>query len=145
MGNLTTAKRNRQLNTIAFLNKALDVLYFEVHIMGIGARANLHFLDGAGGRALFGVVGLLLLRVTILVEVGYAADRRVRVGRDLDQVESLRFGRADRLAQAEDAYLGAVYVDDADFRRADLLIDLDRRFSRWRGSEISSDNAPPAA
>jgi hypothetical protein len=145
MGNLTSAKGNRQLNTIAFLNKAPDVLYFEVHIMRIGARANLHFLDGARSRALFGIVGLLLQRVAILVEVGDAAYRRRRVGRHLDQVQSLRFGHADGFAQPQDADLGAVNVDDADFRGADLLVDLDCRFSGWRGSEISTNNAPPAA
>jgi hypothetical protein len=41
--------------------------------------------------------------------------------------------------------LRAVNVDDADLGGADLVVDLDRGFSRWRGSEISANNAPPAA
>jgi len=129
MGDLTTAKRNRQLNTIAFLNKAPDVLYFEVHIVGIGARADLDFLDGARGRALFRVVRLLLLRVAIFVEVRDATDGRGRVGRHLDQIQSARFGDADSFAQRQDADLGAVDVDDADLGRANLIVDLDRGFS----------------
>src|ERR1019366_1536897 len=113
--------------------------------MGIGPRANLHFLDGAGGRALFGVVGLLLQRVAILVEVGDAAYGRRRRGGHLDQVQSLGFSHANSFAQPQDADLRAVDIDDADFRGADLLVDLDRRFSGWRGSEISTNKAPPAA
>jgi hypothetical protein len=129
MSNLTSAERNGQLNTIAVLNKAPDVLYFEVHIMGVGARADLHFLDRTRGRALLGVVGLLLLRVPILVEIGDASYRRVRIARNLDQVQTLALGDTNRLAQRQDADLGAVDIDDAYFRGANLVVDLDRGFS----------------
>src|SRR5215475_3631617 len=60
MGYLTTAKRNRELNTLAFSNKAADVLNLEVHIVHRGPRAHLDFLDRVGGRVTLGVVLLLL-------------------------------------------------------------------------------------
>ncbi|HXN86639.1 MAG TPA: hypothetical protein VN867_11240 [Candidatus Binataceae bacterium] len=144
MSDFTAAKRNRELNTLTFLNKAPNVFYFEVHIVLVGARANLYFLDGARGRALFRIVSLLLERVAILIEIGDAAYRRLRSRCDLDQIEALGLGNADGFAKWQDADLGPIDIDYADFRGSDLVIDLDRGFSGWWGSEISTNNAPPA-
>ena len=117
MGYLPAAKRNRELNTLALANKAPDVLDFELDVVFFGPRAHLDFLDRRGRRMALGVMGLLLLRVTVLVEVGDPADRGLGRRRDLDQVQAAAFGHADRLAGAQDADLAAVDVDYPDFGR----------------------------
>jgi hypothetical protein len=81
------------------------MLYFEIDVVFVGPRANFHFLDRARSRALFRIVSLLLERVAILVEVGDAADRRLRGGSNLDQVESLGFRDANGFANGQNADL----------------------------------------
>jgi hypothetical protein len=105
MSDFTAAKRNRKLNTLTFLNKAPNVFYFEVHIVLVGACANLHFLDRARGRALFRIVSLLFERVTILIEIGDAAYRRLRSRCDFDQIEALGLCDANGFANRQDADL----------------------------------------
>jgi hypothetical protein len=105
MSDFTAAKRNRELNTLTFLNKAPNVFYFEVHIVLVGARADLNFLDGARGRALFRIVSLLLERVAILIEIGDAAYRRLRSRCDFDQIEALGLCDANGFANRQDADL----------------------------------------
>src|SRR5882757_6460167 len=111
MSYLPAAKRNRELNKLAFTNKAPDVLDFELDVVFFGPRSHLDFLDRRGGRMALGVMGLLLLRVTVLVEIGDAANRRLSRRRDLDKVQATAFGHADRLAGAQNSDLTAVDVD----------------------------------
>jgi hypothetical protein len=90
-------------------------------------------------------VGLFLLRVTVLVEIGDAANRGLGRRRDLDQVQAAAFGHADRFAGAQDADLAAVDVDYPDFRDANLVVHPYRRLARGRGTKISTNKSPPSA
>src|SRR5207244_8283393 len=47
MGYLTPTKRNRELNTLTFADKAPDVLHFEFDIVFFGQRPHFHFLNSA--------------------------------------------------------------------------------------------------
>ena len=123
MGDLATAKRNRELNTLAICNKAPQVLYLEVDVMGRRPRSHLDFLDTAGRGMALGIVFLLLLRVAVLVEIGNPANRRSRGRRDFDQVEAAAFCHLERIADRQDTDLAAVGVDNADLLRADLTVD----------------------
>src|SRR5215469_5889600 len=135
MGYLPAAERNRELNTLAVGNKAANVLDFEFNVMFFRPRAHLDLLDRRGGRMALGVMGLLLLRVTVLVEIGYAADRRLGGGCDLDQVQAAAFGHANRLTGTEHANLATVNVDYADFWYANLIVAPYRRLARGRGAK----------
>jgi hypothetical protein len=128
MGNRAAPERNRELNTMTVSDKALDVIYFEVHIVDTGRGAHLDFLDHAD-RVLLGIVRLLLLRVAVLVEVGDSAHRR-RGGRgNLDQVKAAALGDFDSLAQRQDSDLAAVGIDNADFLSADQVVNANRGLS----------------
>ena len=81
------------------------MLYFEIDVVFVGARANLYFLDRARRRAFFRIMTLLFQRVAILVEVGDAADRRLRSGSNFDQVEPLGLRYANGFANWQDADL----------------------------------------
>jgi hypothetical protein len=69
-----------------------------------------------------------------------AADRRNRVRRYLDQVESPFARDSQCLKWRQNAKLFAVFVDDADFARTNLFIDANKGFSR---TFIECDGAPP--
>src|SRR5579862_7369880 len=126
MGYLPAAKRNCNLNTMTFSNKAPDMTNFEVDIVLVGKRPHLNFFDNRRGGAALGVVRFFLLRVTVLVEVHHAADRWMGGGRDLDQIEIAAFRQPDSVASAHDSGLSAVSVDHSHLRRADGLIHANR-------------------
>jgi hypothetical protein len=84
MGYLPSAKRNRELNTLAIGYKAPNVFYLKIDVVFARQRAHLDFLDGAGRRGTLRVVRFLLLRVPVFVEVGDTADGRLGGRRYLD-------------------------------------------------------------
>ena len=96
-------------------------------------------------------LGLALgLLVEELPGVHDPADRRCGGGRDLHQVEPLLLGEHERLAGRHDPELRAVLVDDADFLRADAVVDADRPpvYETPPGSELRVPRrarAPPKA
>ena len=69
--------------------------------------------------------GLLLLGLLVLVlrVVEHAADRRTRVGRDLDQVEIALLRVRKRLGGLDDADLLPVLADQPDFGYANPVVD----------------------
>ena len=72
----------------------------ELHLLDLDARLVL--------ARLLGLHGLLVLELTV---VHHAANRRIGVGRDLDQVETLLVSNALRIADAEETELRAVDAD----------------------------------
>src|SRR3546814_8343117 len=64
----------------------------------------------------------LLLLVLVLSVVEDLADRRVDVGRYLDEIEPDRLGLGERLPNRNDADLLAVFVDEAHPRHLDQVV-----------------------
>ena len=73
----------------------------------------------------FACACLLLLLVLELAEVEDLADRRLGLGVDLDEVEALLLGHAERFVGLQHAEHAAVGGDDADFGDADAVVDSD--------------------
>jgi hypothetical protein len=67
----------------------------------------------------------LLLLVDVPAVVHDPADRRVGVGRDLDQIELLLAGPGQRLGQGADPQLLAVGADEEDLAGSDAVVDPD--------------------
>jgi len=65
----------------------------------------------------------LILLVLVLAEVHDLADRRVGVGRNLYEIETLLSGDPERLRERFDSQLGAVAPDQADLTSADAVVD----------------------
>lgn len=90
-------------------------------IGGLGPQAD--FLDLDLGLRLARFALLLGLLVQELPVVEDPADRRNRVGCNLDQVEVGLLGDAQRLVDGDDADVLPIRADQAYFREPDLLVD----------------------
>src|SRR5271166_4911011 len=86
---------------------------------------------------------LLLLRVSVLVEIHYATDRRIRCRCDFDQVQRSRLCQPERVLDFQYAGLTAVGIDYSNLLRPDELVHPYRRLPGWWDAKISTNNAPP--
>jgi hypothetical protein len=89
------------------------------------------FLGGA--LALF----LLVKEAPVVLNT---ADRGDRAGRNLDQIEAAFAGNLQRLKGRQNAQLFAIFVDNADFARANSIVDADKGLC---GTFVECDGAPP--
>jgi hypothetical protein len=103
--------------------EALDVALLGAVVVVGDLRPQLDLADVDLLLVLAGLLGLLLLLVLVLGVVEQPADRRARVGGDLDQVEIGLAGDLQGLLGVDDTDLLAVGADQADLGNADALID----------------------
>ena len=99
----------------------LGVVIVIVHV-----DAELHFLDGNRLLVLLSFALALFLLVEILPVIHDAAYRRVRSGRDLNQVQVLFAGFLERLEGRHDSNLLAFIINHADFACPDALVCADK-------------------
>ena len=92
----------------------------------------LDLLHAIGVLVLFGFLLFLGLLVSVLAVVDHPADRRRRVGGDLDKVHGAAAGEIDRFVQGNDTHLLPVRTDDTNFAGTYLSIDPDEGTCRWR-------------
>ena len=102
--------------------------------------SELDLLDVDLRLVLAGQLGLLLQLVPVLAVVHDTADRRIRLGRDLDQVEVSRVRVLTRLVSRLDPELLAVLVDQPDTRDADGVVDACLRL--WTARRLETAPAP---
>jgi hypothetical protein len=126
MGLLATAEHDRDLDLVLLVEEALDVALLRLVVVVGDLRPELDLADVDLLLVLARLLGLLLLLVLVLRVVEQAADRRARVGGDLDQVEVGLAGDPARLVGVDDADLLTVGTDQADLRNADALVDASR-------------------
>jgi len=81
------------------------------------------FLDLDHLLALTGLGRLLLLLILELAVIEQLADRRRRIGGDLDKIEPGLLGYDDRFRDRDGAFVGSVLVDQMNFASANLLVD----------------------
>ena len=114
VGHLAAAEHDRDLDLVLVpCRKRVDVALLGVVVVLRDLRAELDLAD----RDLLLVLarGLLLLGLLVLVlrVVEHAADRRARLGGDLDEVEIALLGVAQRIGRLDDTDLLAVLADRA--------------------------------
>ena len=126
MGRLATAEHDRDLHLRALVQKPLYVTLLGVVVVDADLRAELDLLDVDLALVLPSLLRLLLLLVLVLAVVHDLRDRRVGLGRDLDEVEVLAVGVLAGLVGGLDPELRAVVVDQADVRDADRIVDARR-------------------
>src|SRR5436305_4596297 len=126
---LPAAEHDRHLDLRALVEEALDVGLLGVVVVDSDLGPELDLLDVDRGLVLPGELRLLLLLVPVLPVVHDPGDRRIRLGRDLHEVEVLRVCVLERLLGLLDPDLASVLVDQTDPRDPYRVVDprlLDR-------------------
>ena len=103
--------------------KRLHRAHLHVVIVIVDAGPDLDLLDLDDLLLLAGLVLLLLGLVFELAEIEDLADRRIGIGRDLDQIEAGLGGHVERFARGDDPDHLAVFLDKSDARHGDLGVD----------------------
>jgi hypothetical protein len=86
----------------------------------VDVRPHLDLFDLDDLLPLARLVGALLRLVLELADVEDLADGRVRIGRDLDQVEAGRVGAGEGVADRDDPDIFAILIDEPDLSDVDL-------------------------
>ena len=142
MGHLAAAKAKTCFDLVALSEEADGLILLGLVVVFVDGDGELDFLDGDDLLALSRGALALFLLVEKTAVVLDSANRRDGSGRNFDQVKATFAGDAEGLERLEDAKLFAVFVDDADFARANPIVDANEGLCR---SFIECDGTPPKA
>src|ERR1700694_2243085 len=121
---LAAPEHDRHLNFLSCFEELLQTLELRLEIVLGDLRSQLHLLQ-LGDVLLAALVFLLLDRLELVASiVDQTADRRARLRRHLDEVESLLACDAQSGVQGEHSQLVVLVIDQPHFRAADLIVDL---------------------
>src|SRR5215216_1442859 len=123
VGHLAAAEHDRHLDLVARLEEALDVALLGVVVVLRDLRAELDLPHVDLRLVLARGLLLLVLLVLVLRVVEHAADRRLRLGRHLDEVEIALLRIAEGLLRLHDADLLTRLVDEPDLGHTYALVD----------------------
>lgn len=129
MGHFAATKAQRDLDLVAFFQKAFHVAQLDGVVTIIGLRTKLDFLDLDDFLLGLGFGSAFLFLITELAIVHQPADRWCGIGGDFDQIDVGLFGHPPGLTQAEDAKLLVVLAQKPDFRGADFTVQTVGAFS----------------
>ena len=110
---LATAEPDSRLHFVAFSEPLARMLHAIAVIVLVGAGAKLNFLDGNDNLFLFRLVRFLLGEVLKLAIVNDLANRRVSIGRDLNQVHASFSRGTNGVTRIHDAEFFPVLGNDA--------------------------------
>ena len=110
---LAAPEHDRDLDLRALVEEALDVALLGLVVVNPDLGSELDLLDVDLRLVLAGELRLLLQLVPVLPVVHDPGNRRIRLGRDLDQVEVLPVRVLARLVRRLDPELLAVLVRSA--------------------------------
>ena len=122
MRHLAAAEAHGDLHLVAFLEELDDLLHLGVIIVVVDVRTHLDLLDLLRLLLLALLVGLLLRLVLVAADIEKLGDGRVRVGRNLDQVEPDFLRLLEGFAGIHHAQVLAVLVDHPDLLGLDELV-----------------------
>jgi len=99
------------------------LLDLEVVVLNVGPQPD--FLDPGQMLVFLSLLFLLCLFVTVLAVIHDAADWRISVRGDLDEVKLTRLRESERLLRRKNAHLLAGAVNGSDLRRTNLVVYAD--------------------
>src|SRR5213083_1204746 len=141
---LAALEADGDLGLVTLLQEPAHVLELELEVVSLGLGAHLHFLDLDRRLLLARLLQPARLRVLVLAEVHDAADGRLGLRRDLDEVELLGARRLQRLLGRHDPELLALRAHHADFAGADAFVDTDLLcFADGRLLDVRDGEWPP--
>ena len=122
MRHLAAAEANGDLDLVAFLKEPQHVAQLDLVVAHVGDGAELHFLDLDLLLLLLGGLRLLLGFELELAVIHDAADRRIAVGLDLDQVHARFLRQCQRFVTGQDTELFRFGTDDTHPRHTDFQV-----------------------
>src|SRR3954447_618885 len=125
VGHLTTTEHDRQLDLVALAQEAHDMLHLRGVVVLVDLRPELHLLDDDVRGLALRLTPSLFLLVDVPAIVHDPADGRVRVGRDLHQIELLLAGLRLRFREGADPQLLAFGTDEEDLAGSNAVVDPD--------------------
>src|SRR4029453_14096688 len=128
---LTSAKPDRRLDFITFLEPFSGVLHPVAVIVVVSSGAKLHFLDRDRDLLLLRLVCLLLRLVLKFAKIDDATNGGISVRRNFNQIQSAISGGANRVAHIHNAKLFTLLTDYTHLRHANSFID-----TYWRQSPV---------
>ncbi len=133
MVHLAASEGQRDLHLVALGQEVLHLAGLGVEVAPSDLRAVLHLLDDDVAGLAAGLLGLLRRLVLELAVVHDAADGRVRLGGDLDEVEIELPGEGEGFGQRLDADLLPVVSHQSDLSSPDPIVDPGLAVGRGRG------------
>ena len=140
VGHLATTETQAGLYLVTIVEKPDGLVLLGLVVMLVDGDGKLDFLDGddllllAGGAL---TLFLLVKEASIVLDAAHGGDS---IGRNFNEVETTLTGDLQSLKRGQDAHLFAVFVDDADFARADAVVDADKGLGC---TFIECDGTPP--
>jgi hypothetical protein len=123
MRHFAAAEPQCYFDLVAFFEKSLHRPHFHVVIVIVDHRPQLDLFD-LDDLLLLARFGRFLLRlIFVFAVIENFADRRNRIGCDLDQIEPGLLRHGNRCADLGDAFVASVLIDELDLADADLLVD----------------------
>ena len=122
MRHLAAAEAQRQLDLVAFLEEAPHRPHLHLVVVAVDVGAHLDLLDLDDLLVLARLGRLLLVGVFQLAEIEDLDDRRLGVGRNLDEVEAGLFGEQQCVVDGNVAAIAAVGVDELDPGDPDVAV-----------------------
>ena len=125
-GHLASAEENGGLYLVALGKEAKHVVLLGLVVMVVHIDAELHFFDHDLVLVLLGRALTLFLLVEVFAVIHNAANRRLRRGRNLYQVQVFFAGHLERFERGHHAQLVSCVVDHANFADANALVCADK-------------------
>src|SRR6266404_1514127 len=134
---LAATEMDSRFDLVPVVKYPYRVVLLELVVVLVGPRPELNLLDG--NERLFGLGFLLflLLLVLILAEVDDAANGRLSLRRNFDEIEAFAPRDFERLLRRHYTDLGPVLIDHADLANSYPLIDAHGRHAIPSVSESS--------
>src|SRR6187402_398570 len=134
MRHLASAEAQGGLHLVAVAEETDSHVFLRLVVMLVHSDREFDFLDDDDLLLLACSAVALIFFVEILAVVLDATDGGNGIGGDLDEVQPTFAGDLQSVERGHDAHLFAVFVDDANFSRADLFVGTDEAFD---GSLVS--------
>ena len=124
MGHLAATEDNHNLDTVAVFKEAFDFADFNVKVVIRDFEANFHLFElGLFFAGFFAVFSFFLhLLILVFTPVNNLDDRRIGVGRNLDEIDTLVSGKDLGVSATHDAELLTTGSNYANFFITDFSV-----------------------
>ena len=121
-GDLTTAQHDGDLDLVASVKEAGHMALLHVEIVVVNLQAETNLLDFRGALVAASFTSLDLLVVLVLAVIDELGNRRLRVGRHLDEIEVRFLCQVQCDGSRDDSHLFAVRADQTHLGDANLVV-----------------------